>query len=590
MKEKQVVKRELFGANMEPTRLTFWDGVSAQMLNNRKFFSGDGQSISGWQLSGDASYCQNTADSCCASRYPVLRSGTLSQTSIMLTAVEGRSYIAGLWIRAARPTSLTLIWGEACRIRWDVDAEASVVHLEHTFEALEGGSLPMTLSVCGEAAIYVISLLPSDHMAGMRRDVLDMLRQVGPAELRFPGGCYAEAYHWKDGLLPVDQRPPVSSDLYDGDFLQRNTYGQDCHEVGTDEFMLLCEYVGARPVLTVPIICQSVADAADWVEYCNGTQDTVWGALRIRHGHAAPYAVRDWYIGNEVYYFGQKLAEDGALAAEVTNAFIAAMKEVDPSLRAIVGFCPHRPEWSRAYLPLVSETADMLSHHFYLTSEFSPNFGQLSAEDCMDVIPRDFLRELQGAYTMSSELSGHRWRFSLDEWGYDWGNRGHTRSASVDALILNFLIGHAWEYGIEKALYFHPVNEGLLKVDPASVELDLTGEVFQLFQAHCGAAVCLTETDDDHVSCAASIQEDGRLAVTLINRDLAETRKIAVDLSPIGRSNADGICHLLVPPFIGEDCSVYHKIDSAFNTKEDLLLPPGAVALLILLPSESGCR
>ena len=581
MTEKHIVKQALFGANMEPTRMTFWGGISAQMLNNRKFFSGDA-TINGWDLSGYGVYCQETTGSCCASRYPVLYDGMISQTSSVLTAVEGCSYVIALWIRAARRTTLSVTWGGAWRHQWTVEPSQSVIHLEQTFTAVEGGQLPWELSVQGEAAIYVVSLLPANHIAGMRRDVLDMLRQAAPAELRFPGGCYAEAYHWKDGLLPVEQRPPVWSDLYNGDFLQRNTYGQDCHEMGTNEFMVLCDYVGAHPVLTVPIIDQSAEDAADWVEYCNGSSDTVWGAERTRRGHTAPYAVRDWYIGNEVYYFGQKLAEDGELAAKVSNAFIRAMKKVDPSLQAIVGFCPHRPEWSNAYLPLVCENADLLSHHFYLTCEFSPNYGTLSVQDCMNVIQRDFIRELQEAVTKSRELSGLSWKFSLDEWGYDWGNRGHTLSAIVDALIANFLIAHAWEYGLEKALYFHPINEGILKVEPGSVEWDTTGEVLKLFQAHQNGVVCSTETKEDSVSCAASIREGGQFALTLVNRSLSECKDIQIDLSAFGISHASGSCQQLIPLRISDDCHTFQQSQSAFNLSDSISMVPGAIALITL--------
>lgn len=119
--------------------------------------------------------------------------------------------------------------------------------------------------------------MEADHFHGMRRDVLERLKELAPAELRFPGGCFAEVYRWKDSLLPPDQRPPVQPTLYEGDFLLGDTFGQDCMDLGIDEFMALCAYVGAAPVLTVPMIIISNQDSIDLVEYCNGGPQTAWG-------------------------------------------------------------------------------------------------------------------------------------------------------------------------------------------------------------------------------------------------------------------------------------------------------------------------
>ncbi len=112
----------------------------------------------------------------------------------------------------------------------------------------------LSISVDGCAAIYCVSLMPVDNISGMRKDVLNALKECGITALRFPGGCYAEVYSWKDGLLPVDNRPPIDSSMYDGTFLFRNTYGYDCHEIGIDEFMVLCRYIGAEPALKIIIL------------------------------------------------------------------------------------------------------------------------------------------------------------------------------------------------------------------------------------------------------------------------------------------------------------------------------------------------
>lgn len=525
---KGTVSELLYGGNMEPTRRTFFSGITAQLFNNRKFFAVTDDGFAGWSCTGAVSQGEDLGKSPCHSYYPVLENGVICQQSDELTACKGTEYAFCFWAEAQEDATVTATWGDAWQCVFSLPASAEPQELSAQLVAAADGKQVFSLKVEGKAAVYCVSLMPADHVCGMRRDVLDTLKACGIRALRFPGGCHAEVYPWKEGLLPADRRPPIDSRMYNGTFLFRNTYGQDCHEIGIDEYIQLCRYIGAEPTITVPIVNKGVQEAVDWVEYCNGDAKTAYGALRAQRGMAEPYGVKHWFIGNEIYLFGGEIASDGKAAGLREKEFILAMKQVDPGIKAIVGFCPDAEEWSRASLCACADVADMLSHHFYLTCEFDSNFGKLSVEEALDV-ERSFGGSVIKAAEAARRLTGVPWDISVDEWSYDWGNRGHTVSALVDAIMFHFMLNHAEEYRIRQAFYFHPVNEGVVKVEPDGVETDVTGEIWKLFKAHSGNTVCETACDSDLVSVAAT-RNGEYTVITVINRDVRNPQTVTFDV------------------------------------------------------------
>lgn len=555
---EQAVSHRLFGCNMEITRRAFWQGISAQMAANRKFYMPDG-----WQTQGDATYYAPPQNPVCKGGYWHLCDASLGQTHDGCVSQSGRRYRFAVW--AAGKGALAVFWGGQiiCEVK---NLDRSPRRFETVFTAECDGVQPLTLSVQGEADVYVVSLLPEDAVFGCRRDVCERLRDLQPAQLRFPGGCYAEVYRWKDGLLPVDERPPVTPDLYDRDFVLRDSYGYDCHEMGTDEFMALCRFVGAEPVITAPILRESAEDAADWVSYCNDPADAAWGALRAARGQAEPYAVHEWYIGNEPYYFGGELARDGDAAGRRAAQHFAAMRERDASIRAVVSFCVHNLAWSEAALRHAPEGA-LLSHHFYGTNELDAR-----QTDLLDVIDALFLPELR-LTVETAQRTGRTWDITVDEWAYDWGHRGHTLSAVVEALIGNFLVSEGWRYGVKSALYFHPINEGLIAVTPTGCSLDTGGVVWQMLLAHRGGLPCAVDGLPSGVSAAATRHGDGSLCVTLVNRG-----REAVTLCVQG---FDGARYRVWKPLSVDARQTQAVVETGILTDSEITLPTGAVMLLI---------
>ena len=193
---------------------------------------------------------------------------------------------------------------------------------------------------------------------GFRADVLAAMRQIGTPNLRWPGGNFASAYHWEDGVGPAEQRPARFDLAWRA--LESNRFG-------TDEFMAYCAALGAAPYVCVNTGSGSLDEAARWVEYCNLAVERYPSAhalMRARNGHQAPYGVRLWGLGNEVYGAWQVGHAGAEGYARKAREFAYFMRAVDPEIR-LVAVGADLPEWDETVLRVAGDAIDYLSIHQY---------------------------------------------------------------------------------------------------------------------------------------------------------------------------------------------------------------------------------
>ncbi|HOW72051.1 MAG TPA: hypothetical protein PKY77_15735 [Phycisphaerae bacterium] len=212
----------------------------------------------------------------------------------------------------------------------DIDPEWKAVEAPLANAEFAGrGSLAISVPPGKALRLDGLSLMPSDHVKGWRKDVVEIVKRTRPRIIRFPGGCYASFYNWRDGVGPRTDRRPRESEYWGG--LEYN-------DVGTVEFVDLCREVGAEPLLCVNMMTGSAAEAAEWVAYCNVAESHPMGALRRAHGHET-MGVRFWELDNEPYRrFGP--IEYAKRCVE----FAREMKKVDPSIKVIMaGYESYRP-------------------------------------------------------------------------------------------------------------------------------------------------------------------------------------------------------------------------------------------------------
>lgn len=199
-----------------------------------------------------------------------------------------------------------------------------------------------------------VSLLPEDSVGLVKREVVDMTRELNAGMMRLAGN-YISAYHWEHGVGPALERPVMYNEAWGG---WTSKY------FGTDEFIAFCRELGVEPLICVNDGSGTPEEAALWVEYCNGGVDTPMGARRAANGHPEPYGVRYWEIGNEVWGQWQVGTCSADRFAERCVAFARAMKAADPSLVLLA--CGHTDQqWNRAVLDIAGEHIDYLTLHLY---------------------------------------------------------------------------------------------------------------------------------------------------------------------------------------------------------------------------------
>jgi len=200
----------------------------------------------------------------------------------------------------------------------------------------------------------------------LRDDLVDIVKKLRAPVMRWPGGLYADGYHWRDGIGSADARP-----------LKRNRYWSkygpvtrvlDTNAFGSDEYMKLLAKIGADPYVNVNFGTGSAVEAALWVEYMNGDKTTVEGRRRIEHGREKPWGVRTWGIGNETYGFWSLGHCPAKKYAMRYLEFRAAMEQVDQGLEYVAVGADHyfNKKWNREVLEVAADSIDLLSIHLYL--------------------------------------------------------------------------------------------------------------------------------------------------------------------------------------------------------------------------------
>lgn len=160
------------------------------------------------------------------------------------------------------------------------------------------------------------------NIKGIRKDFVDAMREINPPVIRWPGGCYADTYHWRDGIGKKEDRPIRFNENF-------GTYEPDTNQFGIHEFMELCHLVGAKPWLNVNMLSGSVQEMKDWMEYCNRESGTALAEEREKNGSKEPFAVELWGIGNETWCGGGNYTAQGYAAEYRKYATAAPTFKID---------------------------------------------------------------------------------------------------------------------------------------------------------------------------------------------------------------------------------------------------------------------
>jgi alpha-N-arabinofuranosidase len=251
----------------------------------------------------------------------------------------------------------------------------------------------------------------------LRLDTLKLIEQLQPSIIRYPGGNFASGYHWEDGIGPKQNRPARHDAAWQA---------EESNQVGTDEFLEFCELVHTEPYLVVNDGSGTPEEAARWVEYCNGNLDTIQGKRRAANGHEAPYNVKFWGVGNEVWGPWQIGTTSAENYVKRLRKFILAMRAVDPEIKIIaVGHNPLTDDpddpaarWNRIVLENAGDLIDYLSWHIYQPEKESWKTEYDPAELMKNVnaAHMDLEEILLRVENQIKEHSGRKILQAVDEW------------------------------------------------------------------------------------------------------------------------------------------------------------------------------
>jgi alpha-N-arabinofuranosidase len=270
--------------------------------------------------------------------------------------------------------------------------------------------------------------------AGLRADVVKLCKELSPPLVRWPGGNFASAYHWQDGIGPRELRP-ARFELAWG--------GVETNHFGTDEFLTWCEIVGTEPYLVVN--CRDLEEAVRWVEYTNYGGDTAMARQRRENGREQPWGVRYWGLGNEVYGPWQVGHRPATAYAQDAAQHARFMRMLDPSIRLVaVGRLWDPEAWLEPLLSRAGPALDYVSLHLYGASMHLLDPGEYQAVVAQAAYFEHAISDYAEAVEVSAAKVGleHPLSLALDEWNmrhmepHSWPepapseDGSYTRSAS----------------------------------------------------------------------------------------------------------------------------------------------------------------
>ena len=253
---------------------------------------------------------------------------------------------------------------------------------------------------------------------GFRLDVIEALRELRIPVVRWPGGCFASGYHWRDGVGPRREG------AYD-----KAWRVEDPNTFGTDEFVAWCRKIGAEPFICVNAGTGTAEEMSDWVEYCNLAKEGRFAKLRIENGSPKPHAVKYWSIGNENYLPGELGAKTVAEWGVLVNEAAKMMRRVDPSIKLLTAAAPNA-DWILPLLRTAGRQLDYISIHGY----WDPLWQDNKPADYLTCMMRCGLPEKQiqmAEQTLAVAGLEDKIAIAFDEWNLRGWHHPHGNTAEA---------------------------------------------------------------------------------------------------------------------------------------------------------------
>ncbi len=444
---------------------------------------------------------------------------------------------------------------------------------------------------------------------GVRNDIIAALKKLKVPILRWPGGCFADTYHWKDGIGPKDKRPAMVNKWWGG-VTEDNSFG-------THDFLNMCELIGAEPYISGNVGSGTVQEMADWVQYVNFNGKSPMSGLRRANGREKPWSVKYWGIGNEAWGCGGNMRSE-YYADEFRRyaTFMSDWEKTGGIMRIASGASDGDYNWTETLMkniPLYMLGAVGVHHYSLIDWEHKGS--------ATDFTEQQYFLVMKSALLMDSLITGHaavmdkydpqkKVAMAVDEWGgwYDvepGTNPGFLfqqntmRDAMIAGVTLNIFNNHCDRVRIANLAQTINVLQAVILTDKEKIILTPTYHVMEMYNVHQDATLLpVTLKTIDYVlnnerlpavSVSASRDKNGLVHVSLVNIDMHQSQDISLTMQDMRVNAVTG--RILVSPKI-QDCNTFSdpgKIKPAvFNgaaIRDKILtvkLPPASVVVLEL--------
>ena len=394
---------------------------------------------------------------------------------------------------------------------------------------------------------------------GLRNDVIAALKELRVPVLRWPGGCFADEYHWRDGIGPRDKRPRRPNASWGG---------VDTNAFGTHEFLDLCEMLGADAYINGNVGSGSPQEMMEWIEYMTSDADTELANLRRRNGREKPWKIPFFAVGNETWGCGGNMRPE--YYADVYRRYATFIKNHSGNSiqKLAVGPYDENYNWTEVMMSQAAKQMDGLSLHYYTL----PTGNWQNKGSATEFGENEWHATLVRTLRMDEFIQKHsaimdkydpqkRVGLMVDEWGtwYDKDpgadngalyQQNTLRDAIVAGINLNIFHQHADRVRMANIAQMVNVLQAMLLTEKEKLVLTPTYHVFRMYRVHQGATMIpldvsapeykLGDKSVPSLSASASRDSEGRLHLSVVNLDPNRAVELAATISGGSISSVTG--------------------------------------------------
>ncbi|ASV29220.1 alpha-N-arabinofuranosidase [Maribacter cobaltidurans] len=402
------------------------------------------------------------------------------------------------------------------------------------------------------------SMIPNTE--GVRNDIIDALKELQIPNLRWPGGCFADTYHWKDGIGPQENRPTIVNTWWGG-VTEDNSFG-------THNFLNLCKVLETEPYLSGNVGSGTVQELADWVQYTNFKGKSPMSDLRRENGRDEPWTVKFWGIGNEAWGCGGNMRPE--YYADIYKKYVTFMSDADVEgglYKIASGASNDDYNWTEVLMKNIPKNMlQGVALHHYSVIDWSAKGSDVDFTEDL------YFKTMKESWLMEELIVNHtaimdkydkekQVDLIVDEWGgwyevAEGTNPGFLyqqntmRDAMIAGMNLNIFNNHADRVKMANLAQTVNVLQAVILTDKEKMILTPTYHVMNMYKVHQDAKLIPLSFESPEytyegeslpaINASASIDDAGKIHLSIVNIDAHKENTVTIDLNALGVKKITG--------------------------------------------------